>query len=38
MQVGESIGLSLNLGKSEVICGNEETAAHLQVYFRMQSM
>ena len=27
MQVGESTGLSLNLGKSEVICGNEETAA-----------
>ena len=27
MQVGESIGLSLNSGKSEVICENEETAA-----------
>ena len=27
MQVGESIRLSLNSGKSEVICGNEETAA-----------
>ena len=27
MQVGELIGLSLNSGKSEVICGNEETAA-----------
>ena len=27
MQVGESIGLSLNSGKSEVICGNDKTAA-----------
>ena len=27
MQVGESIGLSLNSGKSEVICGSEETTA-----------
>ena len=38
MQVGESIGLSLNSGKSEVICGNDETAAPLASLLRMQSV
>ena len=29
-QIGDSIGLSLNAAKSEVLCGNDETAASFE--------